>query len=527
MNFTDIKTTKDLAKYLGYELSNLTFIAYKLPDLKKYNKFVIKKRNGKARNIFAPCQALKNIQNKIKKGIEKNYHINSVVHGFVKDKSIITNAKTHIKKKYIVNIDLQNFFPTINFGRVRGIFIEYFKFSNEVSTLIAQLLCFNNELPQGSPCSPLISNIICAPLDKKLYKYAKFNKLDYTRYVDDITFSTNLKNCTNKICTLTEEDKLILNPDFENIIHEAGFIINDKKLFLNGKNRRQQVTGLVVNEKVNFKKEYINNVRSILYHCKKDSIVETAKIYNDRYSRRNKILGGGDNYIKLWFSRVLKGKLLFAMQVCPKISLIKYCEEYNNIFKGINSINYEKCESDYESKQKVLRIIDMDGNGLGSAFCIKDVGIITCYHVIKDYVICYYMRNGKKHCIDVNSMKYDENLDIAVLPINGIDGYEIKDRQRYVQNQKITVIAYPNADLNISMEEGRVLSRGKFFGQEIFKTSQRIIWGMSGGVVLDKNNNVCGMCVQGDNPYIKNDTDFESGFIPGQTLYEFIIKNCK
>ena len=526
MYFYDIKTTKDLASYLGYDLSNLTFIAYKLSDQKKYNKFVIKKRNGKDRCIFAPCKALKNIQNKIKRGIEENYCINSVVHGFVKDKSIITNAKSHINKKYIINIDLQNFFPTINFGRVRGIFIEYFKFSKEVSTLIAQLLCFNNELPQGSPCSPLISNIIFASLDKNLYKYARRNGFKYTRYVDDMTFSTDLKTCIHKICIRNDKYNIVLNPDFENIINAAGFVVNVNKMFLNGKNRRQQVTGLVVNEKVNFKKEYINSIRSILYHCKKDSIVKTAKIYNSNYSRRYKNLGSDEDYIKLWFSHILKGKLVFAMQVCPKISLIKYCEDYNDLFKGINSINYEKCESDYELKQKVLRLFDGDGFGIGSAFCIKDVGIITCYHVIKNQVVCYYMLNGKRNHIEINSMKCNEDLAIAVLPIKGIDGYEIKEGQRYFQNQKTTIIAYPNADLDISMEEGRVLTKATFFGQEIYKASQRIVWGMSGGVVLDQNNNVCGMCRQGENPEEKNDTDFESGFIPGKVLYDFIKSNC-
>lgn len=527
MNFYDIKTTKDLATYLGYDLKNLTFIAYGLSDQKKYNRFEIKKRNGKDRCIFAPCEALKNIQNKIKIGIEEKYRIRSVVHGFVKNKSIITNAKSHIKKKYVINIDLKDFFPTINFGRVRGIFIKYFKFTNEVSTLIAQLLCFNNELPQGSPCSPLISNIITASLDKNLYKYAKRNRLEYTRYVDDMTFSTDLKKCTKKICTISNEYNIILNPDFENIIKESGFVVNVKKLFLNGKNRRQQITGLVVNEKVNFKKEYINSIRSILHHCHKDSIVDTAIIYNDKYSRRKKNLGNDEDYIRLWFSQVLKGKLLFAMQVCPKISLIKYCEDYNILFKGINRINFEKCESDYELKQKVLRIIDKDGVGVGSAFCIKDVGIATCYHVIENQVVCYYIYKGKKHIIEVDSMKYSKDLDIAILPIKGIEGYEIKDRQRYVQGQKTTVVAYPNADINISMEEGRVLTKGTFFGQEIYKASQRIVWGMSGGVVLDKNNFVCGMCRQGENPEENNETDFESGFIPGKVLYDFIKTYCK
>ena len=511
--------------YLGYALSDLTFIAYKLPDQKKYNSFTIRKRSGKDRVISAPCGTLKNIQNKIKKGIEQRYRIYNVVHGFVKNKSIITNAQSHIKKKYIVNIDLENFFPTINFGRVRGIFIKYFKFSKDVSTLIAQLLCFNNELPQGSPCSPLISNIICRQLDKKLNSYAKTNNFAYTRYVDDMTFSTNIKQCLKRICILDDEYNIKLNLDLENIIKQSGFTVNVNKVFLNGKNRRQQITGLVVNEKINFKKEYINRIRSILHHCQKDSIVDTAEMYNNKYSRRKKILGNDDNKIILWFSQVLKGKLLFAMQVCPKISLIKYCQDYNKLFEGFNRINYEKCESDYVLKQKVFRLIDIRGCGIGSAFCIKNVGIVTCYHVIENQVLCFYFHNGKKNIIEVNSMKYDENLDIAILPMKGIDGYELKSGQKYLQNKRTTIIAYPNADSEISMEEGRVLTKGTFLGKEIYKTSQRIIWGMSGGVVLDSNNNVCGMCVQGEDPKKKSDTDFESGFIPGNVLDRFIREN--
>ncbi|MGQ7122368.1 reverse transcriptase domain-containing protein, partial [Escherichia sp. HC-CC4] len=116
----------------------------------------------------------------------------SLSHGFERKRSIITNAMMHLGKKYVFNIDLDNFFGSFNFGRVRGFFIKNrnFALDPEIATVIAKIACYNNELPQGSPCSPVITNLITHSLDIKLAAIASRNSSTFTRYADDITFST-------------------------------------------------------------------------------------------------------------------------------------------------------------------------------------------------------------------------------------------------------------------------------------------------------------------------------------------------
>src|SRR5262249_16793586 len=118
-----------------------------------------------------------------------------VAHGFKRKRDIRSNARQHRHRRWVFNIDLEDFFPSINFGRVRGFFIKNrdFALHEEVATVIAQIACHDNSLPQGSPCSPVISNLVAHLLDMRLVKLASTNGCTYSRYADDLTFSTNKK----------------------------------------------------------------------------------------------------------------------------------------------------------------------------------------------------------------------------------------------------------------------------------------------------------------------------------------------
>lgn len=175
----------------------------------------------------------------------------------------MTNALLHLNKKNVLNIDLKDFFDSFNFGRVRGFFIKnnHFKLDPHIATVIAQIACYENKLPQGSPCSPVITNLITHSLDIRLASLAKKYSCTYSRYADDITFSTRKSAFPRQIMG-QEEGQFINGKELKSDIERAGFSINDKKTRIQYKDSRQDVTGLIVNKKPNVKKEYWRTVKS-------------------------------------------------------------------------------------------------------------------------------------------------------------------------------------------------------------------------------------------------------------------------
>lgn len=267
VKFNELKTRDDLADFLDIPHRVLTHLLYKKRIENCYLTFEISKKSGGTRKIAAPCPELKAIQQKLAWSLqdyqselwkERNISPN-ISHAFEPKKSIITNAFIHRNKRYVLNLDLENFFGTIHFGRVCGFFQKHrdFKLPYEVSVVIAQLACYNGVLPQGAPSSPIIANMICQSLDMHLLSVAKGYKLDYTRYADDLTFSTNNKHF------LENRDRFFSAIQRE--IKRAGFTINEKKTRLLFRDSRQEVTGLVVNKKLNVNKQYIKDTRAMAH----------------------------------------------------------------------------------------------------------------------------------------------------------------------------------------------------------------------------------------------------------------------
>src|SRR5581483_7175816 len=186
----------DIAHLVGFKPSALSFVLYKKQAGSNYRKFEIPKRYGGTRQISAPTDELKLIQRRLANVLQncvddisaKNSFRDAIAHGFKRKRSIITNAKRHRRRRHVFNIDLKDFFGTINFGRVRGYFIKdkHFALHEKVATVLAQIICFENGLPQGSPCSPVVSNLIGHVLDIHLAGLAARWGCTYTRYADDL-----------------------------------------------------------------------------------------------------------------------------------------------------------------------------------------------------------------------------------------------------------------------------------------------------------------------------------------------------
>lgn len=267
------RTIYDLSHMLGYQAKSLAYILYGIENEKKYTEFTIAKKSGGVRNIKAPIEQLKRLQASLSTLLyscfDEVYDLKdyprSLSHGFRKGHGIVTNAKTHVKQRYVFNIDLKNFFPSINFGRVRGFFINSrdFQLDPAIATIIAQIACYDNELPQGSPSSPIISNLIGHILDLRLARLAKKVKCNYSRYVDDITFSTRLKKFPVELANCDDEGAWRVSDLLSNKIKNCGFDINHKKVSMQYNSNRQMTTGLVVNEKVNISSSYYRKARSM------------------------------------------------------------------------------------------------------------------------------------------------------------------------------------------------------------------------------------------------------------------------
>jgi len=191
---------------------------------------------------------------------------NKLSHAYRKGLSIISNASAHKSRRYVLNLDLHNFFPSFNFGRVRGFFLsnKQFKLAEPIATLVAQIACNNGVLPQGSPCSPIITELLTHFLDIRLVRLAGKNKCSYTRYADDITFSTNQKIFPAALAVPAGES-WVLGNELRSRIQDAGFSINDGKTRMQVRASRQTVTGLTVNQKVNVPQDYYKRVRAMTH----------------------------------------------------------------------------------------------------------------------------------------------------------------------------------------------------------------------------------------------------------------------
>ena len=279
-------TLSDLAHLLEIKPGMLSFLLYKKPKTSLYTKFSIPKSYGGTREIWAPDKELKLVQhrlanllqncveeiNAIHGHIEDGKH-HGVAHGFKRKHTIMTNARAHVTRRYVFNVDLEDFFGTINFGRVRGYFLKdkNFALQEKVATVVAQIACHDNKLPQGSPCSPVISNLIGHLLDIMLVRLAIATGCTYSRYADDLTFSTNKRVFPSRVAKQDNEDKDVWIPGqgLKRLVAKAGFSFNEKKTRMQYRDSRQEVTGLVVNRKVNVPATYRYTVRAMVDHAMK------------------------------------------------------------------------------------------------------------------------------------------------------------------------------------------------------------------------------------------------------------------
>lgn len=313
----------DADKFYPFTMKQLLYYCNPNHVFHRYHQFQIKKKSGGFRQITAPRnQSFMMLLQSLNEVLKAIYTPSNHAMGFTEKRSVVTNAAVHKNQNYIFNIDLKDFFPSIEQGRVmKRLTLAPFNFSPQIALLISGLCSmrvkrehpietkqhdldkqFMYVLPQGAPTSPIITNMICDTLDRRLAGLAKRFGTRYTRYADDITFSS-MHNIYSGSGEFIKE--LI------RIINTQGFAINDAKTRLQKRGSRQEVTGLIVSDKLNVTKKYVREIRSLLYIWDKYGYSEAMSNFYPKYkAEKGHIKKGNPDLIN-----VLDGKLMYLKMV--------------------------------------------------------------------------------------------------------------------------------------------------------------------------------------------------------------------
>ena len=522
MLFTELQTRQDVANFFNIKDCQLRYILYGTNPDSLYVHISIPKRSGDYRNIYSPCQKLKHLQQIILKELEKQYIPKKCTYGFIKGKDYIQNAKYHLNKKIILNIDLQDYFTQIHFGRVQGILMaKPYCLGREAAMVIAQICCYKGFLPQGAPTSPILANMVTSCLDTKLIKLAKKYKFSYSRYADDITFSSFRSSFPRELITF-QNNELIIGEELNSILNSSKFIINPAKVHISRKSNRQEVTGVIINKKPNIRRVNLNELRIVFYKINVEGIYQTAKNYIiiNKY-KYTKHINNIDNeeYICNIFEAILRGKINHIRNVCGKYNAyyIMYAKKFNICFQHKPFLVNEE-EDLIKSFHKYVYIVESSFSQ-GTCFLAKGYGIITCAHVIEDdNVYKIFNHNYEEfHRFLSNQINIkDDNIDYACVNYPNDDGLKISECPTYETGKKVTIIGYPayNKGDSIYIESCRITGKKSFQKQSLVSVSGRIIHGASGGVVLDERKEVIGVIRVGEEEKNYDHEVFIPSFIP-------------
>lgn len=300
-NLPVFNTLADLAAAMQLELSALRYLLFQREVSRRthYYNFEIPKKSGSKRRISAPKRQMKNMQLWVLHNILNQVPIGEQAHGFIRQRSIVTNAQPHTGQDIVINIDLKDFFPSIDFRRVKGLFHKL-GYSEQMATIFA-LICTQAEtemvemdgvnyyvekgkriLPQGSPASPAISNLIAYKLDKKVKGLADKFGFTYTRYADDLSFSADKESEKNISGLLHYLDE---------IIQSEGLTINPEKTHIMRSGGQQKVTGIVVNQVLNVERLQLRKFRALLHN------IETNGWNGQKWGHADNILHSIEGYI--------------------------------------------------------------------------------------------------------------------------------------------------------------------------------------------------------------------------------------
>ncbi len=273
---------------LGFAAKTLYGLSNNLD--KHYHNVYIPKSDGSKRKLSVPDLILKKVQKSIADNILIQYPISRYAKAYKIGSSVQQNARPHVGKKKILKLDIEGFFDHILYSQVKDIVFCKEKYSEPIRILLTMLCYYKDALPQGAPTSPAITNIMMYDFDETVGAFCHEKNIAYTRYCDDMTFSGDF-----------DEREVI--GFVKNELYKLGLFLKNRKTAVVPATKRQYVTGIVVNEKMNLTKEYKKKIRQEMYYIKKFGLDGHLKRMN-RFDQKQYILS-------------LKGRIAFVLQTVP------------------------------------------------------------------------------------------------------------------------------------------------------------------------------------------------------------------
>lgn len=290
----------DKNKYIKtlYGISNNT--------INNYNVYKIKKRNGNLRTICEPKPLLKQIQKQILNKLLNNKEISKYAKAYHKGISLKDNALPHLNKDIILKLDIKDFFDSISFNLIYDKCFAYYP--KQIGLLLTYLCAYEDCLPQGAPTSSYISNLVMKSFDTEIGLYCDNHNISYTRYSDDLTFSGNFN--PSEIISIVRKK-----------LYKLGLKLNNKKIHIIHKSSSQNVTGIVVNEKIQVNYKYRHRIRQEIYYIQKYGI--------DSHLKMKKVKMDTKKYLNH-----LYGKILYVLQINKNdLEFINYKQIINDLKK--------------------------------------------------------------------------------------------------------------------------------------------------------------------------------------------------
>lgn len=481
---------------LADEPTLLAYLSVSPRELKKiwwfrhrmYTEFNISKRSGKVRTITAPDRRLKIIQTRLARLLDQLYRPRQPVHGFVPARSVKTNAEAHGRRRFVVNLDLKDFFPTITEKRIVGL-LQALGVDRRVSEIVARLCCHMGHLPQGAPSSPVLSNMICYRLDTDLLQVAKAGRAIYTRYADDITFSSYQPPTPLFETAVPSAGRFspeALAPLLRDALTSNGFVINPEKAHYAERNSRRMVTGVKINAGLNVDRRYVRRIRAMLHSIQKLGLADAQTRY---------AAGGGKGAL----ASHLRGKIAYVAHLKGQTDPVvrSLAQRYN---KSFPKAPIKLTPTEAERRDRAVWVVEVPGKHNGTAFFLAGVGLVTAAHCVageSEVEVLHPSRHTTTFKVKV--LHYDAHRDVAVLDHTAVPATEFYELAPATTPAAVTdpvlAVGYPLWGLGerLNIRSGEVSLLTARFGVQLLEVTQQLTQGMSGGPILNQGGAVVGI----------------------------------